>query len=166
MTGDTWGVSEIHVRDARAADGPVLDRIFRRASLGNAGDREALLARPDVLRLADDLIGRGRTRVAVVAGDTVVGFASTSRSSADTLELDDLFVDPDWQRHGAARQLIAHIVVEAAADGVVRIDVTANDHALAFYRDAGFEEDGRVRTLFGEGNRMHFDVTERPANAR
>jgi GNAT superfamily N-acetyltransferase len=159
-------VSEILVRDARADDHSVLEGIFQRASLGNADDRDALLAQPDVLRLSDDLIGRGRTRVAVLAPDTVVGFASTSPSGADTLELDDLFVDPAWQRRGAARLLIAHIITEAAADGVVRINVTANDHALAFYQDAGFEQDDRVNTLFGEGTRMHIDVTERSGDAR
>jgi len=54
------------------------------------------------------------------------------------LELDDLFTDPVLMRRGAARALIEHAVSRAAANGVHRIDVTANPHALDFYR-------GRIR---------------------
>src|SRR3954468_1708711 len=80
------------VRDARPADQPALERVFRRASLSNAGDRAALLANPEFLALDTTLIGRGRTRVATLADDTIVGFASTSRVEDGVLELDDLFV--------------------------------------------------------------------------
>jgi GNAT superfamily N-acetyltransferase len=150
---------EIVVRQGRADDQPALQRILRRASLANAGDRAALIAHPEALRLSDEPLSNGRVRVATLADDTVVGFASTSPAVGGSLELDDLFVDPDWQRHGAARRLLAHIVAEAAAERIARIDVTANDHALAFYRNAGFAEDGRVRTPFGVGTRMHIDVS-------
>src|SRR3954464_11791326 len=126
------------VRAATAADEPAVARIFRRASLSNAGDRDALLAHPEALVLADDLIARGRTRVATTPDGTVVGFASTRPGGRGVLELDDLFVDPLARRRGAARQLVRRIVADAAAEGVVRMEVTANPHALDFYAAVGF----------------------------
>ena len=154
----------ISVRRARADDRESLQRVFRRASLANSGDREALVAHPEALRLSADLVSRGRTRVATLADDSVIGFASTMPTGAGSIELEDLFVDPDWQRRGAARELLAQILTEAAAERVNRIDVTANDHALSFYRNAGFVEDSRVETSLGVGTRMHLDVAEGPLN--
>lgn len=150
-------MTQITTRDARPEDRPLLQDIFERASLSNSGDRDMLMAHPEFLVLDENLIGRGRTRVALLE-ETIVGFASTSRSGADALELDDLFVDPDWRRRGAARKLILHICNEALSEQVSRIDVTANDHAMEFYRAAGFEADERVAMEFGVGVRMHLTV--------
>ena len=152
----------IHVRTAGSADEPALARIFRRASLSNAGDRDALLAHPEALILGKDLIDRGRTRVATLSNGRVIGFATTRPTERGVVELDDLFTDPDVMRQGAARRLVAHLVAEAAADRVHRIDVTANPHALAFYRAVGFVDDGQVATQFGPGHRMHLDVADAP----
>jgi len=148
---------EISVRPATPADQEVLARIYRRASLMNDGDRAALLAHPAALRLRDDLITDGRTLVAVM-DSTVVGFASTSSIRPGVLELDDLFSDPGWLRRGVARRLIQHVVAQTAQEGVTRLEVTANDHALDFYRAVGFVTDGRVETELGVGTRMHVDI--------
>jgi GNAT superfamily N-acetyltransferase len=155
---DTDWMGTVHVRDARADDEPTLARIFRRASLSNAADRDALRAHPEGLILTDDLVARGRTRVATFADGVVVGFASTRPTDRGVLELDDLFVDPDAMRLGVARQLIRRIVTEAAREDVVRIDVTANPHALDFYLAVGFVAGARVDTAFGPGQRMSLDV--------
>jgi len=152
-------MTTIDVREATAADEPAVARIFRSASLSNAGDREVLVAHPDALVLADGLLARGRTRVATSTDGTVVGFASTRPTDRGVLELDDLFVDPRARRRGAARQLIRRIVAEAAAEGVVRIDVTGNPHALDFYEAVGFVADGPQDTELGSGLRMHLDIT-------
>jgi GNAT superfamily N-acetyltransferase len=151
-------MSPVYVRDARADDEPTLARIFQRASLSNAGDRGALLADPEALEISDDLVARGRTRVATFANGVVVGFASTRPTDRGVLELDDLFVDPDAMRRGVARQLIRRIVTEAATEDVVRIDVTANPHALSFYEAVGFVAGAPVDTRFGPAQRMHLDV--------
>jgi GNAT superfamily N-acetyltransferase len=135
---DTDWMSTVYVRDARADDEPTLARIFQRASLSNAGDRGALLADPEALEMSDDLVARGRTRVATFANGVVV--------------------DPDAMRRGVARQLIRRIVTEAATEDVVRIDVTANPHALGFYEAVGFVAGAPVDTQFGPAQRMHLDV--------
>ena len=140
-----------------ADDHETLSRIYRDASLSNEGDRPALLARPEVLVLSEDLIGRGHTRVATVDG-TIAGFASARPTEPGVAELDDLFVAPEWQRHGVALALVRRLVSEARRQGRTRLEVTANDHAAGFYRAAGFVLDGPTRAEFGEGSRMHLEV--------
>src|SRR3954451_11886136 len=136
-------MSTFSVRDAEPGDEPALARIFRRASLSNAGDRDALLGHPEALTLPDDVLASGRTRVATSADGTVVGFARTRPTDRGVLELEDLFVDPDAMGRGVARQLILRIVTEAASEDVVRIDVTANCHARGFFPAGGVV--GRAR---------------------
>jgi N-acetylglutamate synthase-like GNAT family acetyltransferase len=151
-------MARIVIRDARPEDHSALQRIYEQASLSNAGDRAGLLAHPEFLVLDTDLIGRGRTRIATLVDDTIVGFASTSRLRDRVLELDDLFVDPDWQRHGAARELIVQICKESTREDVSRIEVTANTHAIQFYLALGFEGDEPVATTLGGGLRMHLTI--------
>jgi GNAT superfamily N-acetyltransferase len=148
----------LRVRHAAADDLPVLARIFRAASLSNAGDRDELLAHPETLTLPAELLAGGRTRVATDADGTVVGFASTRPTGPGVLELEDLFVDPDAMRTGVARRLIGRIAVEAEREGIVRIEVAANPHALGFYAAVGFVAGARVDTEFGSGLRMHLEV--------
>jgi GNAT superfamily N-acetyltransferase len=137
------------IRTAVAADLPALRKIYRAASLSNAGDAPALLARPEFLVFAGDGIADGRTLVAVV-GDQVIGFATIAGGS----ELEDLFVDPSWRRRGAALRLVRRLADVARGNGSARIWVTGNPHALAFYRAAGFVEAGEVSTELGAGLRM------------
>ena len=79
-------------------------------------------------------------RVAVDEG-VVVGFA-TITAGADAWELDDLFVAPAHMRRGFATALVRHLLAEA---DVAAIEVTANPHAMAFYRSVGFVDDGVAR---------------------
>jgi hypothetical protein len=53
------------IREAVPADLPGLRDVYRRSSLSNQGDRESLLANPDVLEFPGPAAGDGRTRVAV-----------------------------------------------------------------------------------------------------
>jgi GNAT superfamily N-acetyltransferase len=149
-------VTEFRIRPGLPADLPVLRGIYRRASLSNAGTEAALLAHPEVLVLTDDGIREGRTRV-VTAAHHVVGFATTLRAGT-VLELEDLFVNPDWMRRGVGHRLVRDVVAVAEREHVRRVEVTANPHALAFYENAGFVHDREVGTRFGAGVRMHLDA--------
>jgi len=142
---------DLLIRVAALDDMPALRDLFRRSSLSNAGDRDVLLAHPEALQFSALAVDEGRTRVAVTE-DRLVGFATLLGS-----ELEDLFVDPDWMRRGIGRTLVLDAIVTARAQGLKRIEVTANDHALAFYRRMGFVLDGTVETDFGPGSRMHVD---------
>jgi GNAT superfamily N-acetyltransferase len=145
------------IRDAVPADLAALRDVYRRASLSNEGDRENLLANPDALEFPGLGGDDRRTRVATADG-RIAGFA-TSVPAGGVIEIDDLFVDPGWMRRGAGRALVLDAMAIARGRGAGRIEVTANQHALVFYRRAGFVADHEVRTRFGPGIRMHLDVT-------
>jgi len=142
------------IRRADLADLDAIRAIFRAASLSNEGDRAALLAHPEVLEFPEDAVVDGRIRVAVDDDGTVVGFAGIT-PYADAWELDDLFVDPARMRRGVATALVRHLVAEA---DVPRIEVTANPHAMAFYRSVGFVDGGVAATRFGPAQRMRLSV--------
>jgi GNAT superfamily N-acetyltransferase len=144
-------VVDLLIRLAVPADMGALRDLFRRSSLSNEGDRASLMAHPEALVFSGLAVDEDRTRVAVVDG-RIVGFATLLG-----LELDDLFVDPDWMRRGIGRALVLDAVAVARAQGLGRIEVTANDHALGFYENAGFVLDGTVELPFGRGSRMHLD---------
>ena len=145
---DTSGV----IRQGVPADLVALRDVFRRASLSNAGDRAALLAHPEHLIIGPEALDEGRTHVAEENG-SVVGFA-TWADIAGVVELEDLFVDPDWTRRGIATALVNRIADIVRARGVERLEVTANPHAMGFYTAVGFTRCGVASTEFGEAPRM------------
>ena len=138
----TWDI-----RDAEIADLAALNAVYRRSSLSNDCDRALLLAHPEVLVLSAASLEQGRMRVAAVER-TVVGFVTTSVHD-DHLELDALFVDPDWMRRGIARDLVRDALAIARTVGLDRLEVTGNDHAREFYAQAGFVQIGVVDTPLG-----------------
>jgi len=149
-------VTTFLIRDAVPADMGALREVYRRSSLSNDGDRPNLLAHPDALELSDLAVREGRTRTAV-AGHRVVGFATWLRIG-DGIELEDLFVDPEWMGRGAGRALVDDLVAMARSRGIRRIEVTANQHARAFYAKVGFVAGHDVLTRFGPAPRMHLQV--------
>jgi ribosomal protein S18 acetylase RimI-like enzyme len=127
--------------------------VYRRSSLSNEGDRDALLQHPEYLVLPGKGLLEGRTRVAEHPNNGIVGFATIERQSS-TAELVDLFVDPDSMGQGVARALITDAVATLADEGVAALEVMANPHALAFYTAMGFEVVDTATTPLGSGLRM------------
>ncbi|MGE5290996.1 MAG: GNAT family N-acetyltransferase [Micromonosporaceae bacterium] len=115
-----------------------------------------LLTHPDALELSDLAVTEGRTRAAV-ADSAIAGFASWL-SAGDVIEVEDLFVAPEWMGQGAGRALVLDLIAIARRRGVRRVEVTANQHALGFYEKAGFVVDHQVETRFGPAPRMHLDL--------
>lgn len=141
------------LRDATPADVTALREVFRRSSLSNEGDRSHLLAHPEALELSDLAVRQSRTRVAVADG-RVVGFASWL-GDADAVEVEDVFVDPDWMRRGVGTALVLDLIAMARGRGARRAEVTANEAARAFYEKVGFAVGGKVDTAFGAALRMY-----------
>ena len=139
------------IRLGTPADLPAATDVFRRASLSNAGDRDNLLAHPEYLVLGPEGLAEGRTYVAEEDG-SVVGFATWARTGG-VMELEDLFVDPDWRRRGIAAALVSRIVEVVRAQGARCLEVSANPHAEGFYTAAGFIDCGVAETAFGAGSR-------------
>jgi GNAT superfamily N-acetyltransferase len=150
-------VADVVIRTADPADHAAVRDVRQRSSLSNEGDRDNILANPDTLEYDPAPLREGRTRVAVDDDGRIVGFTTTA--AGDGLELESLFVDPPAMRRGVGRALIEDLVTQAGALGVRRINVTANNHALAFYEALGFVTDRVIATRFGEAPRMHRDIT-------
>jgi GNAT superfamily N-acetyltransferase len=149
-------VTAFLIRAAVLGDMPALRRVFRRSSLSDDGDRAALLAHPDALELSDLAVREERTRVAV-ADDRIVGFA-TWLSAGDIFEIEDLFVDPERMAQGIGRALVLDLIAIARGHGAGRVEVTANQRALAFYERVGFVVEDEVTTRFGRAPRMGMDI--------
>ncbi len=140
------------IRLGTSADLAAASSVYRRASVSNAGDRDNLLAHPEYLILGPEGLAEGRTHVAEQDG-AVVGFA-TWAGTAGAMELEDLFVDPGYMRRGIATALVSRIAEVLRVRGVQRLEVTANPHALEFYRAVGFIDCGVAETEFGTAPRM------------
>ena len=140
------------IRLGTPADLAAASSVYRRASLSNEGDRDNLLAHPEFLILGPEGLAEGRTHVAEQDG-TVVGFATWAEADG-TVDLEDLFVDPDYRRRGIASELVRRIAEVLRARGVQRLEVTANPHAMEFYRSAGFTGYGTADTEFGAAPRL------------
>jgi GNAT superfamily N-acetyltransferase len=145
------------IRLGTSADLPACSDVYRRASLSNAGDRDNLLAHPEYLILGPEGLAEGRMYVAEEGG-SVVGFATWAAQPGGAIELEDLFVDPDWRRRGIATALVGHIVDVLRARGVRRLEVTANPHAEGFYSAAGFTDCGVAETAFGPSPRKRLTI--------
>lgn len=149
------------IRTAVLADLPELRRVFRAASLSNAGDAPLLLAHPEFLHFTGSGVATGRTRVAeggVQGAGRILGFATVADVGAGDGELEDLFVDPLWHRRGIARRLLRDAVEALRESGPRRLWVVGNPQALAFYRAVGFTGGESVPTELGAGLRLHLDV--------
>jgi GNAT superfamily N-acetyltransferase len=140
------------------ADLPAASDVYRSASLSNAADRDNLLAHPEYLTLEPEGLAEGRTYVAEEEG-ALVGFA-TWIQAGDIFELEDLFVTPERMRRGIATALVTRIAQVLRARGVERLEVTANPHALRFYRAAGFTDCGVADTDFGAAPRMALEIRD------
>jgi len=89
----------------------------------------------------------------------LAGFSVLLEPAAGGCELDGLFVEPDRMRRGIGRLLIDDAVRIARSRGAQRIDVVANQQALAFYERMGFEYVGEAQTRFGPAPRMSLSLT-------
>jgi ribosomal protein S18 acetylase RimI-like enzyme len=143
----------IFIRDADMTDMEDLQGVFRRASLSNEGDRGPLLEHPEWLVLSNNAVLEGRMRVAMGDHGALVGLA-TYLVSDGLAELEDLFVDPPWMRHGVGTALVVDISARLNELRFKTLEVTANPHAMAFYEHLGFVEVRIVDTQFYPAPRM------------
>jgi N-acetylglutamate synthase-like GNAT family acetyltransferase len=145
------------IRQAAIAEQKELEDLQLRASLTNAGDRNALLANPDAIEVPLAQIAAGRVFVAECSG-TIVGFAAVEPGTDGNSELDALFVDPSMRRRGIARALLERCAALARTRESAALYVIGNPHARDFYRACGFDEIGTSETRFGTGLLMRLKL--------
>lgn len=143
-------VRRLVIRPAIPAERRTLEALQWRASLGNEGDRDALLRHPDAIDLPPEQIAAGGVFVLELDG-AIAGFAAIlPRDDGDT-ELDALFVEPDIQRRGVGRRLIDYCADAARSKGSSALHTIGNHHAKQFYLACGFTVVGSFETRFGPG---------------
>jgi GNAT superfamily N-acetyltransferase len=148
----------VTIRRAIPAERRILEALQWRASLGNEGDRDALLRHPDAIDLPQEQIAAGGVFVLEQDG-AIVGFSTiVPRDDGDT-ELDALFVEPSIQRRGIGRKLIEHCAEMARSTGSRALHVVGNTHAKEFYLSCGFSIVGSFETRFGLGLLMRKILT-------
>ena len=143
-------MSDFLIRCAVVSEQRELEALQLRASLTNAGDRDALLAHPDAIELPLDQIAAGAVFVAERDG-AIVGFAALLPRPDGDVELDGLFVDPDVRRRGVGRSLVDYCVQVVRRQGSAALCVIGNPHAYDFYSSCGFKVVGTTETRFGSG---------------
>jgi N-acetylglutamate synthase-like GNAT family acetyltransferase len=143
---------------ALASEQRALEALQRRASLNNAGDREALLANPDAIELPLEQIEAGGVFVAEEDG-IVAGFAAIVPREDGDSELDALFVEPAAWRQGVGRVLLEYCCAAARSAGAAALHVVGNPHAEGFYCACGFSIFGTRQTRFGVGLLMKRALT-------
>src|SRR5690348_6947960 len=115
------------IRRALVSEQRELEALQTRASLTNAGDRDALLAHPDAIELPVEQIAAGLVFVAERNG-TMAGFAALLPRSDAGAELDALFVEPTMRRCGIGRRLVEHCCEVARVQGAAFLHVIGNPH--------------------------------------
>jgi N-acetylglutamate synthase-like GNAT family acetyltransferase len=143
-------VSGFLIRRAFVSEQKELEALQLRASLTNAGDREALLQHPDAIEVPMEQIISGSVVVCERDG-VILGFAAVLPRQDGEAELDALFVDPEARRCGIGRALVAHCAETARTQNSPALCVIGNPHAAAFYKACGFEIVGITETRFGPG---------------
>lgn len=143
-------MSDFLVRCAVISEQKELEALQLRASLTNAGDRDALLAHPDAIELPIDQIAAGVVFVSERNG-VIVGFAALLPRPDGDVELDALFVDPDVRRRGVGRSLVDYCIRIVRKQGSAALCVIGNPHAYDFYTACGFDVIGTMETRFGSG---------------
>jgi GNAT superfamily N-acetyltransferase len=142
--------SGIIIRTATVAEQKGLEALQLRASLTNDGDREALLANPDAIKIPLEQLAAGRVFVSEMNGAIAGFFAIEPRVDGET-ELDALFVEPNTRRRGIGRLLVEYCAEVARKQGSRVLHVTGNPHAEDFYLACGFKQIGTIQTRFGVG---------------
>jgi GNAT superfamily N-acetyltransferase len=145
------------IRRAIPAERQALEALQLRASMGNEGDREALLLHPDAIDLPVEQIMAGDVFVLEEDG-AVVGFSAIQSREDGDMELDALFVEPGIQRRGIGKRLVEHCAEIARSKGSTTLHVIGNPHAEQFYLACGFSIIGSFQTRFGPGLLMRLPL--------
>lgn len=147
-------MTALSIRLAVESERESLEALQWRAAMTNANDRESLLANPDAVMIPLSQISSGHVFVAE-RSERIVGFAALLPKLAYEIEIDGLFVEPDMQRLGIGRALIAQCDDFAKSQGALALFVVGNINAMDFYRSCGFAAVGIRETRFGVGLLMH-----------
>ncbi|MEO1000524.1 MAG: GNAT family N-acetyltransferase [Pseudomonadota bacterium] len=140
----------ILIRPTTAADVPAVDALLARAypRLLKGGYPPSVLvtAVPIISRARPELLASGTYYLAEDAAGRVLGAAGWTRAGPSgeaarggRAHVRHVATDPAHARQGIGRRLMGHVLAEARAGGVTRLDCLATLPAVPFYAALGFE---------------------------
>lgn len=133
------------LRPAVPGEAGVLSALIFRSKQSNGYDAAFMAACRAELTVAETDIAAGRYHVAEDARGVLLGCAclrDTGRAGVGEVAM--MFVAPEAKRRGIGQALMARLVLEARATGLIRLELDADPAACAFYQAQGFCEVGLV----------------------
>jgi GNAT superfamily N-acetyltransferase len=156
----------MEIRRARIEDAPCACEVLRRSiSELCAADHQndpAIMQRwlanktPEIV--ASWIVKPGNTLLLAVENDTILGVGSVTDGGEITLN----YVSPDARFRGVSRALIGALEDRAMQHGNARCHLTSTETARAFYRSAGYIEDGLPAGKFGTSGSYPMSKTLAP----
>ena len=134
--------SSVAVRSAKPSEAEALTTIALRSKSSWGYPKEYLRLWKDELTVTDAYISAHVVCCAERAG-TVVGFYSLTEI-ANGLELDFLYVSPDYMGQGIGRALLEHATAGARERGSETLRIVSDPHAEGFYTKHGALRVGMV----------------------
>lgn len=132
------------IEPARERDVPVILALIRALADYEKMSRECVATEADLRRV---LFGPAPAAEVVIgySGDEAVGFVVFFQNFSTFLArpglyLEDLFVKPEWRRHGFGRALLSHLAAVAVERGYGRLEWSVldwNTPAIDFYKSLG-----------------------------
>jgi GNAT superfamily N-acetyltransferase len=95
-----------------------------------------------ILTLTPEYVAANPTFVAVEDGSPVGFYALVLSQERSRVQLDHLWLSPDWIGRGLGRSLFEHATATARALGATIVDIEAEPNAEPFYRHMGARRTG------------------------
>jgi [ribosomal protein S18]-alanine N-acetyltransferase len=128
-----------------------LDDLDKLLELASRAKGAALWTRSEYERGLDPT--GGRVSLAVESEvEGVIGFV-VARQTVDELEIENIAVDPRWQRRGAASMLLNSLLQQANQRGIFSVILEVRESNVAartFYEKQGFIAEGRRRKYYSD----------------
>ena len=126
------------IRLARVEEAPALSELCVRSKATWGYDEAFMALARAVLQVSPEQIAAGDVWVATAADGKVAGMVALGPSEQpNTLDLDKLFVEPQWIHTGVGRALMSHAIDESRRRGATRLTILSDPYAAGFYERNG-----------------------------
>ncbi|MGG4775718.1 GNAT family N-acetyltransferase [Alcaligenaceae bacterium 429] len=137
----------LYLRAAHASDLAPLGQLKLRAALAWGEHTEKLRQLPDIDQVDPNLLPQ---LIVAELQKRLVGFASLElRPALSQVQLDDLFVDPDYWHQGIGAALLRAAEKRAYHLGATELQLVSNPKAREFYIKQGYLFRTNIRTDLG-----------------
>jgi GNAT superfamily N-acetyltransferase len=155
-------MSNVTIRPATPDEAALLSDLAFRSKAYWDYDPVFLAACRPAMRLTPEYVAK-REVYLLEADGSVIGFYSLCALSNETVDLDNLFVEPDAIGQGFGKRLWQHAVATARQLGFTTLRIESDPNAEPFYLAMGAYRVGSVPSSVWPGRQLpvlHFSVVE------